>query len=132
MIGVDTNVLVRVFVDEAPEQTSAALHLLSGLSQDDPAFVSTIVLIELVWVLKRSYGFDDNATLVAVDSLLESANIEIEHAEMVQAAVSAAHEDGSDLAGSLIALSAIAAGASKVMTFDKNAAKRIAGMELLA
>jgi predicted nucleic-acid-binding protein len=132
MIGVDTNVLVRVFVDEAPEQTSAALHLLSGLSQDDPAFVSTIVLIELVWVLKRSYGFDDNATLVAVDSLLESANIEIEHAEMVQAAVSAAHEDGSDLADSLIALSAIAAGAGKVMTFDKNAAKRIAGMELLA
>jgi len=132
MIGVDTNVLVRVFVDEAPEQTSAALQLLSKLSQDNPAFVGTIVLVELAWVLKRSYGFDDNAILVAVDSLLESANIEIEHADMVQAAVSAAHEHGSDLADSLIALSAIAAGAGKVMTFDKNAAKRIAGMELLA
>ena len=45
MIGIDTNVLVRVFVDEAPEQTSAALQLLSGLSQDNPAFVGTIVRV---------------------------------------------------------------------------------------
>ena len=132
MIGIDTNVLVRVFVDEAPDQTRAALRLLNALSQDDPAFVGTIVLVELAWVLKRSYGFDDGAILAAVESLLESANIEVEHADRVQAAVSSAHEHGSDLADSLIALSAVAAGASKVMTFDRNAAKRIPGMELLA
>lgn len=132
MIGVDTKVLVRVFVDEAPDQTRAAIKLLGALSQDNPAFVGTIVLVELAWVLKRSYGFDDGAILAAVESLLESANIEVENADRVQEAVSAAHEHGSDLADSLIALSAAAAGASKVMTFDRNAAKHIPGMELLA
>ncbi|WIY52188.1 type II toxin-antitoxin system VapC family toxin [Devosia sp. YIM 151766] len=132
MIGLDTNVLVRVFVEDSSAQTEAALRLLGELSQDDPGYVGIVVLVELAWVLKRSYGFADDAIFAALESLFESANIEIERADLVQEAVLAAHDIGVDIADFLIALTAAEAGARKTMTFDRNAAKRIPGMELLA
>jgi predicted nucleic-acid-binding protein len=50
VIAVDTNVLVRLPVDDsqAPAQVSAARKLLKDKG---PAFVSQIVQVETVWVL---------------------------------------------------------------------------------
>lgn len=132
MIGIDTNVLVRVFVDDAPEQTKAALRILSELSHERPGYVSIVVLVEMVWVLRRNYGFESAAIFAALDTLFDSANIEIERAVLVQDAIDMAHELDADIADVLIVLSAREAGAIKTVTFDKNAAKRIPGMELLA
>ena len=132
MIGIDTNVLVRVFVDDDAPQTKAAVDFLSTLSQDRPAFIGMVVLIELVWVLKRNYGFKDEAIFVALDSLFDSSSIEIERGDLVQAALQSAQEIRADIADVLIALTATEAGAVKTVTFDKTAAKRIPGMELLA
>jgi predicted nucleic-acid-binding protein len=132
MIGIDTNVLVRVFVDDAPEQTKAALRILSELSHERPGYVSIVVLVEMVWVLGRNYGFKSEAIFAALDTLFDSANIQIERAVLVQDAVDTAHDLDADIADVLIVLSAREAGAIKTVTFDKNAAKRIPGMELLA
>lgn len=132
MIGVDTNVLVRVFVDDSPEQTKLALRFLNTLSDHKPGFVGLVVLVELAWVLKRSYGFSQDAVLVALETLLESANIEIERSDIAQWAIQAARDTETDIADNLIAITAMEAGASGVVTFDRNAARRIPGMELLA
>jgi predicted nucleic-acid-binding protein len=131
MIGLDTNVIVRVFVFDEPAQTQAALRLLREFSQDNPGFVGIVVLVEMTWVLKRTYGFDDKAVFSAIDSLFDSANIQIERADLVQAALQLARESGGDIADALIAVTAADAGAVRTMTFDRKAAKRIAGMELL-
>jgi predicted nucleic-acid-binding protein len=132
MIGIDTNVLVRVFVEDAPDQTKAALRVLSELSHERPGYVSIVVLVEMVWVLRRSYGFENDAIFAAIDTLFDSANIEIESAVLVQDAVDTAHELSADFADVLIVQSAREAGALKTVTFDQSAAKRIPGMELLA
>jgi len=132
MIGIDTNVLVRVFVDDSSAQTKLALRFLNTLSEHKPGFVGLVVLVELAWVLKRSYGFSQDAVMVAFDTLLDSANIEIERSDIAQSAVEVARDTGTDIADNLIAMVAMEAGASKVVTFDRNAAKRIPGMELLA
>lgn len=132
MIGLDTNVLVRVFVEDAPEQTRAALRVLGELSHERPGYVSIVVLVEMVWVLGRNYGFKSQAIFTALDTLFDSANIQIERGDLVQDAVDTAQELDADIADVLIALSAREAGAVKTVTFDRNAAKRIPGMELLA
>lgn len=132
MIGVDTNVLVRVLVSDSPDQTQAALRFLEARTSADPAFVSTVVLIEMVWVLQRSYGYADEAVLAAVESLLDSANVEVEHADMVQTAWNTARDRKADFADCLIGAIAVEAGAEKTVTFDRKAAKRVPGMELLA
>jgi predicted nucleic-acid-binding protein len=131
MIGVDTNVLVRIAVRDNVAETTAAQAFLAARSSDDPAFVSTVVLAELAWVLDRSYGFSHAAMHDVLEWILESSNIVIERADLVEHAIAHARETRSGVADSIIAALAADAGAAKTMTFDKNAAKRIPGMELL-
>ena len=58
MIGLDTNVLVRFLVRDDEQQAEEARALLESLTADDrPGFVCREVIIELVRVLERAYGF---------------------------------------------------------------------------
>jgi predicted nucleic-acid-binding protein len=133
MIGLDTNILVRVFVrDDDVRQTGAALALLGGLTSASPGFVSLIVLVELSWVLERTYGYSHEVMLSTIDTLLNSENIQVERSELVELTLHTVRQQDADFADTLIALSATESGASKTMTFDKRAARRIPGMELLA
>ncbi|HEY9013082.1 MAG TPA: type II toxin-antitoxin system VapC family toxin [Devosia sp.] len=132
MIGVDTNVLVRHFVGDDQVQAAIATRYLSERTESDPAFVSAAVICELVWVLKRFYGYADAKVHEALHSLFESSNIVIERMELLHLAIGAAHEANADISDAIIAALAADAGATKTVTFDKVAAKRIPAMELLA
>ncbi len=56
MIGLDTNVLVRYIVRDDPVHTALAEMLIEQhCSEENPGFVSHIVLCELCWVLTRAY-----------------------------------------------------------------------------
>ena len=60
MIGLDTNVLVRYFVNDDPEQNltaKEAKELINALSGEEPGWLSVVVLVELLWTLKYSYRF---------------------------------------------------------------------------
>lgn len=131
MIGVDTNILVRVLVGDTPDQTKKALEFLSQRSADDPAYVSPVVLVEVVWVLQRTYGYVEKSIRTALDSLFESANILIEQQDLMYLAIVAAEENGADIADCIIASLAADRGSDRTMTFDRDAAKRIPGMALL-
>lgn len=54
MIGLDTNVLVRLFAHDGDAQSELARDVLDTLSPAFPGFVSVVVVAELVWVLARS------------------------------------------------------------------------------
>ena len=69
MIGVDTNVLVRYIVADDADQTRRAAAFLEGaISVDDPGFVSVVVLVELVWVLERTYRSSSDEIAGAITS----------------------------------------------------------------
>lgn len=131
MIGVDTNVLVRVFVKDDKRQTERALRFLNQRSGEDPAFVSSVVLAELYWVLDRSYGYDDAAIFETFDWLFQSSNIVVEREELMMVALAVARERKADLSDSIIAAIAAQEGALHTVTFDSPAAQRVPGMELL-
>ncbi len=132
MIGVDTNILARLFVDDDDRQRELANRFFADRTPSDPAFVSLVVIAELAWLLRRTYDYPHQAILEAVMALLDSADFAVEARDIVLAAVdtAAAHRFG--LADVLIAEIASRAGCAATMTFDKTAAKRIPGMELLA
>ncbi|RYE57018.1 MAG: PIN domain-containing protein [Hyphomicrobiales bacterium] len=132
MIGVDTNILVRLFVRDHAEQTEAAATFLSARSESDPAFVSAVVLAELAWVLDKSYGYSTASIHGALEWLFDSENVAVERSDLMEDAIASAQETGADISDSIIAAIANDAGAAKTVTFDKRAAKRIPGMELLA
>ncbi len=53
-VTADTNLLVRVLVQDDPEQARAAMDLLR---RAELVALPLPVFCELVWVLKRLYGF---------------------------------------------------------------------------
>lgn len=131
MIGLDTNILIRYFVKDDPQQSPIVSKLIGALSSAEPGWLSVVVLVELLWTLKYSYRFSRAGLAGAVGHLLSSRDIVIEQHDLVRDALSMYRKSNADFADCLIAVSARAAGCSKTVTFDKIAA-RDAGMELLA
>ena len=131
MIGVDTNVLVRIFAEDDPTQRKVAQRFMQQRSPEDPAFVSAVVVAEVCWVLDKSYGFPTSSIREALEWLFESTNIAVERPDLVREAVSVAADRNADISDSIIAAIAANAGSSKTVTFDQPAAKRVPGMELL-
>lgn len=71
MIGVDTNVLVRFIVNDDETQAQKAKDLIMTCSgKRHSLFVNTVTLCELIWVLKRGYGYTKNDLLATLHRLV--------------------------------------------------------------
>jgi predicted nucleic-acid-binding protein len=130
MIGLDTNLLVRFFMQDDVVQTAAVSRLFSTLHAKNPGFVSLVVLVELHWVLERFYKVDRESRLVITESLLSADQLKIESSPLVRQALAVAKTSAADFPDCLIAKFDESAGCDTVFTFDKAAAKH-AGMSLL-
>lgn len=131
MIAIDTNVLVRYLVEDDPVQSAAARRLFEGLTLETPGFLGREVMIELVWVLERAYRLDRAAIADALNALLSAAELEIEAAGDIGAALPRYRDEGFGFADLMIAAAARRAGAARLVTFDRKAA-RLPGVALLA
>lgn len=125
MIALDTNVLVRLFVDDSPEQTEKARELIQAAdSRGEHTFVPFCVVLETIWVLKSNYRCSRSEIAAAIDQLLQIQVLEFEHRERVENAVRLARESHKPGIGDLlIGLSAAEAGCTTTYTFDKAASK---------
>jgi predicted nucleic-acid-binding protein len=126
MIGVDTNVLVRLFITEEPHTTMSGVFF-AARSPIDPAFVSLVVMAEFAWVLRRKYKQDVKTIGRAIQSMLDSEDFVLEERERVVWALAHYTRSRIDFSDLLIARSS----EELTVTFDRNAAKDIPGMELL-
>lgn len=129
MIGLDTNVLVRFFTQDDPVQFRQAQSFIQGeLSADEPGYINLIVLAEFVWTLARAYRFSKDEITSAVDALLDTDEIAIQHEEAVAAALALCKADKLEFVDALIAVVNRDAGCRETRTFDlrfagSNAAK---------
>ena len=105
MIAIDTNVLVRVLVDDpdAPDQCEQARELLltHGL-----AWIAQIVLVETVWVLESVYGFGRAEILNIIERIRENPALELEAADRLDEALALYRDSTADFADSLILVAA--------------------------
>lgn len=102
MIGLDTNILARYYVDdeddgEAQKQQIAAKRLFES-GQD--LKVSKTVMLEFEWVLRGYYHFEVDEIVPVFRNLLGQPHIHIEAREEVGQAI-AGLEDGLDFADAL-------------------------------
>jgi predicted nucleic-acid-binding protein len=131
MTGLDTNILVRHFMQDDSSQVGQVAEITDSLSSAEPGWVGVAVVAELVWVLSGTYRLRKQAMIYVLDRLLASQDILVEQADAVRAAVLLYRNGNADFQDCLIAASAKAAGCSRVVTFDHISA-RDAGMELIA
>jgi predicted nucleic-acid-binding protein len=128
MIGLDTNILVRYFVQDDFEQASLATDLLENkLTNSKPGFVSIVAILELNWVLQSVYGVDDETISTIILKLLSVQNLVIESAPAVRNAIKAKGQSFSD---SLIHAIGVEHGCEFTITFDRKFA-RSDGVKLL-
>lgn len=130
MIGLDTNVIVRYLTKDHPQQTATAVKLIRSLSENEPGFVSLVVIAELSWVLETCYRFDKLELVEVLETLLSSKEVILERREIVSQAVREFASGNADFADYLIERSGHTAGCSHTFTLDQKAASS-AGMRLL-
>lgn len=124
MIGADTNVVVRLFVDDDPDQARAARVLLNAEDRgEDPILLTPLVVAETEWALRRNYGFSKQQSLQALDSLCSDPGVLIDDRMSVEAAIEAWRTGAAGFTDYLIAALARDRGARTTMTFDRKAAK---------
>jgi len=131
MIGIDTNVLLRLLVRDDDAQVRAAERFIAThCSPDNPGFVSLVVIVETAWALRRLYLYDRSQIATALRSLLNVSELEIESAADVRSAVADFATSAAGLVDCLVARTNVAAGCEYTITFDRKAAK-LPGCELL-
>jgi predicted nucleic-acid-binding protein len=82
MRAIDTNVLVRLLVRDDPRQLDAAESFIAA-----GAWVSHVVLVATLWVLDAVYERSAEQLASAVDRLLAHAQLTLQEADVVGAAL---------------------------------------------
>jgi|ERR1700722_9010156 len=114
--AVDTNVLVRAVVRDDKAQAEIAAKLLRN---SDLIGVAVSALCELVWVLRRFYGFKAAEVADTIRALTSAENVETNQ-PAVEAGL-AMLDAGGDFADGVIAFEGRWLGAETFVSFDKKA-----------
>jgi len=131
MIGIDTNVLVRLLVRDHDAQVRAAERFIAThCSAEDPGFVARVVIAEVAWVLRDFYEYDRAQVAGAIRGLLDVSEFELDASDDVHAALRNFESSSAGFTDCLIARTNASAGCEHTVTFDRKASK-VAGFKLL-
>ncbi|MDG2992373.1 type II toxin-antitoxin system VapC family toxin [Candidatus Synechococcus calcipolaris G9] len=102
MIGLDTNVLARFYVNDPndPEATHQQSLARQVFVESSNLFVPLTVILELEWVLRSFYGFEQESFVQVVRHLLGLPHVTVEHWERVEQSL-VWHLQGLDFADAL-------------------------------
>jgi predicted nucleic-acid-binding protein len=124
VIGVDTNVIVRLLVaDDEKQADAASRYLKEHCPSDEPALLSNIVLVECAWVLEDLYDYSRTQIAEAIEGLLATAQLRAANATEVATAVQRFRSSSADFADCLIGVNNASAGCEYTATFDRKASK---------
>lgn len=120
MIALDTNVLVRLVLQDDESQARAAERLVVRARRErTPLFIADVVLCELVWVLSRRTKATRAEIARTLDQLQSTELMVFADAAVVARAIEAYGAGRGDFADYLIRERARAEGADEVVTFDR-------------
>lgn len=126
MIALDTNVLVRLLVQDDAKQLERALAALEPRwERGEQAFVSDLALAELEWVLEAAYDVPRKAILAALQALAEDDRFAFADLARVGSALERYQAGKGDLSDSLLGFAGAAAAADATLTFDRALAREV-------
>jgi predicted nucleic-acid-binding protein len=122
MIGLDTNVLLRLGDDDEPSQRDRARALVRARGAGG-CFVNAVVLTEYAWTLSRSYKLSRDSVADRLTVILESSDFVVASPGEAQRAVRSFRQGPADFADYYLAEMNSAAGCTTTATFDREALK---------
>ena len=126
MRAVDTNVLVRLITRDDAAQLAVAERFVAG-----GAWVSTVVVLEAIWVLEDGYDLDTTALCAALEMLLKNASLIMQERDVIEEAlITFRQRPALGFTDCLILTTARQAGHLPLGTFDRKLS-RLDGAQLL-
>src|SRR6187549_375877 len=115
MRAVDTNVVVRLITRDDPRQTARAEAFVAK-----GAWVSHIVLVEVIWVLDSVFELPHKHLVIVIDMLLNHRDLVLQEPEVVRAALARFRRRARlGFSDCMVLESARKAGHVPLATFDK-------------
>jgi len=131
MIGIDTNILLRLWLNDDPAQSKRIDALLAEHgSTPGSLLVTDVVLVEAVWTLRSAFDQDKDAQLIAVHSLLEETAFAFEDREAVADAVTLFEAGSCGFADCLVVAKHARQGCDFTATFDRGM-RKLPGVKVL-
>lgn len=131
MIGLDTNVLIRLLTDDDPGQAQVAARFVQdAVARKQLLHINLIVFTEVAWVLQRRYGFGREGLLGILAQVLDNPRYDIGHRWVVEAACRLFAESKAGFSDCVIAVMNGKLGCQQTATFDR-AAAALPGTKLL-
>lgn len=131
-VGIDTNILVRLLVDDDPVQRAAVLRFGDKLGKEYTGYVTLISLVEIDWALRSQYGFTRQQSIEAIRRVTQIRGVEIQEHHVAVLALKGVEDAGGDFADFVIAHLCLDAGCDSVASLDKKAVSKIPVMSLLS
>lgn len=120
MRGLDTNVVVRYLTQDDLRQSRAANAIIeAALAGGERIHLDTIVLCELVWVLRSAYGYERATVADALKKLLEASQLSLDDRDRLHEAARLYAAGTGDFADYVIGLRNQAAECHTTLTFDR-------------
>ena len=120
MIGIDTNLLLRLLLDDDAAQSARIDAWLATLpATAGQVHIANVVLAETVWTLSSAYKQPKTALLTALQALHDEPMFSFENRAAVAAAMDTFAVAACGFSDCLMVASNLAAGCQATVTFDK-------------
>ena len=124
MVGIDTNVLLRLLVRDDEAQFEKARRLIKReVGAGKSVFVSLLVLLESEWVLRSRYGLQKTEIIEAISALLDATEVRFEDEPAIEEALFIWKDVAAEFADCLIGARNRRLGCRATATFDAKAVK---------
>ena len=120
MVSIDTNIAVRLLVNDDPDQTTRA----AALFNTNQVFIAKTVALETEWILRGVYKIDKEHINSALTALFSLVNVQVEDSVAFFSALTH-HAHGMDFADALHVATSKARN-SFFYSFDRDLVKQAA------
>jgi predicted nucleic-acid-binding protein len=121
MIGLDTNVLLRLFIDDDAAQCERARLFVDAATAAEPCLVNPIVLAEFAWTLATNFKKKRSEVARLIEGVLSMDDLEIPYRRAAQGAVAAFRTGKADFPDYFLAAINFELGCASTATFDRAA-----------
>ena len=119
MIGLDTNVLLRLFIEDDPAQSNRARSFVDAATADEPCVVNPVVLAEFAWTLARNFKKKRHEVAHLIEGILSMDDLEVSFRHAAQDALAAYRAGKADFPDYFLAEINLELGCASTATFDQ-------------
>jgi predicted nucleic-acid-binding protein len=118
MIGLDTNVLLRLFVEDDPAQCKRVRRFVDAATADEPCLINSVVLAEFAWALAKKMKRKRAEVARLIEEVLSADDLDIPQRSAAQRALAAYRAGKADFPDYFLAEINAELGCASTATFD--------------